>query len=61
MCVTILRMAKSKVSDTEALLVDLRERGIDESQAPDLRSRLAPFAEDWGRPEMAAYDQLPIR
>ena len=51
--------------------VDLRERGIDESQAADLRHRLAPFAEDWNRPEMAAYDaaggagasacQLPAR
>src|ERR1035441_543012 len=41
--------------------VDLRERGIDESQAADLRHRLAPFAEDWNRPEMAAYDELPAR
>jgi len=38
--------------------VDLRERGIDEPQAADLRRRLAPFAEDWDRPEMAAYDEL---
>ena len=41
--------------------VDLRERGIDASQAADLRRRLAPFAEDWDRPEMAAYDELPAR
>src|SRR5450759_1349091 len=41
--------------------VDLRERGIDESQAADLRRRLAPFAEDWNRPEMAVYDELPTR
>ena len=41
--------------------VDLRERGIDESQAADLRRRLGPFAEDWNRPEMAAYDELPSR
>ena len=39
--------------------IDLRKRGIDESQAADLRRRLAPFAEDWDRPEMAAYDELP--
>jgi hypothetical protein len=39
--------------------VDLRERGIDESQAADLRRRLARFSEDWDRPEMAAYDELP--
>ena len=41
--------------------VDLRERGIEESQAADLRHRLASFAEDWDRPEMAAYDELPPR
>jgi len=41
--------------------VDLRERRIDESQAADLRHRLAPFAEDWDRPEMTAYDELPPR
>jgi hypothetical protein len=34
--------------------VDLRERGVDESQAADLRQRLTPFSEDWDRPEMAA-------
>jgi len=41
--------------------VDLRERGIDEPQAADLRRRLGQFAEDWDRPEMAAYDELPPR
>jgi hypothetical protein len=40
--------------------VDLRDRGIDQSQAADLR-RLASFAEDWDRPEMSAYDELPPR
>ena len=44
-----------------AASVDLRERGIDESEAADLRRRLAPFAEDWDRPEMAVYDELPSR
>jgi hypothetical protein len=39
----------------------LRERGIDESQASDLRRRLSTFAEDWDRPEMAAYYELPPR
>ena len=41
--------------------IDLRERGIDESNAADLRRRLAAFTEDWDRPEMAAYDELPPR
>jgi len=39
--------------------IDLRERGIDESQSADLRRRLAPFAEDWDRPEMSVYDRPP--
>lgn len=38
--------------------IDLRERGIDERQAADLRARLSAFAEDWDRPEMAVYDSL---
>jgi hypothetical protein len=41
--------------------VDLRERGIDEAHAVDLRRRLSTFAEDWDRPEMAVYDDLPSR
>lgn len=36
--------------------VSLRERGIDEGQAADLRARLMTFAEDWDSPEMAIYD-----
>ena len=38
--------------------VNVAERGIDESQAANLRSRLQTFAEDWERPEMGAYDAL---
>jgi hypothetical protein len=44
-----------------AQVVDLHERGVDELQAADLRRRLSSFAEDWDRPEMAAYDELPPR
>jgi hypothetical protein len=44
-----------------AQIVDLRERGVDELQAADLCRRLSQFAEDWDRPEMAAYDELPPR
>ena len=39
--------------------IDLFERGINEAQAADLRNRLSAFAEDWNRPEMTAYDELP--
>jgi len=42
-------------------VVDLRERGIDEAQAADLRARLKTFAEDWDRPEAAIYDENPAR
>jgi len=41
--------------------VDLRERGIGEGEAADLHYRLTAFAEDWDRPEMAAYDEVPPR
>ena len=44
-----------------ATSVDLRERGINESQAADLRRRLTSFAEDWESPEMDVYDELPPR
>ena len=36
--------------------IDLRDRGIDESQAGDLRRRLGTFTEDWDSPAMNAYD-----
>ncbi|HKW31066.1 MAG TPA: hypothetical protein VJT54_17210 [Verrucomicrobiae bacterium] len=39
----------------------LHDRGIDEVQAADLRSRLKSFAEDWERPEAAIYDEDPAR
>ena len=41
--------------------VNLSEQGISESQAADLRQRLATFAEDWDRPEMDVYDNLAPR
>ena len=36
--------------------VDLKEHGIDKTQAAELRARLACFAEDWESPEMDIYD-----
>lgn len=36
--------------------VDLREQGINEQMAAELRSRLTTFAEDWDDPEMDIYD-----
>lgn len=41
--------------------VDLAGSGVSEEQAADLRRRLAAFAEDWDRPEMSVYDELPAR
>lgn len=46
------------VTFLESQSVNLVDRGIDEKQAADLRSRLAAFAEDWERPEMDAYDAI---
>lgn len=42
----------------ESVSVDLASRGFNETQAADLRQRLKPFAEDWDRPEMDAYDAV---
>ena len=36
--------------------VNLREHGIDKTQAAEMRARLASFAEDWESPEMNVYD-----
>lgn len=36
--------------------IDLRQRGIDQQHAAEMRARLAPFAEDWDAPEMSDYD-----
>ena len=41
--------------------IDLRARGINETQAEDLRARLRTFAEDWNRPEADIYDENPTR
>lgn len=38
--------------------VNLLERGIDETQATNLRAHLRTFAEDWEQPEMGVYDAL---
>ena len=37
-------------------VVNLRDRGIGEAQAGELRARLWTFAEDWDRPEACIYD-----
>jgi hypothetical protein len=41
--------------------VDLRARGIDETQAVELRARLKTFTEDWERSEANIYDKDPAR
>ncbi len=46
------------VTFLESQVVNLSDRGVDEQQAADLRSRLAAFTEDWERPEMDVYDAL---
>ncbi len=37
--------------------IDLREQGIDEGLAAELRAGFATFAEDWDTPEMDTYDR----
>jgi len=41
--------------------VNLKERGISEAEAAELRWRLGSIAEDWDRPEMDVYDDLSPR
>lgn len=48
--------ARRKFAETAS--VDLASRGINESQAADLRHRLKPFADDWDRPDMDVYDTV---
>ena len=58
-----LQAVRRKLAEISAKnsAVELHDRGIDEVQAADLRSRLKTFAEDWERPEAAIYDENPAR
>lgn len=38
--------------------IDLREQGIDERLAAELRAGFATFADDWEAPEMDIYDEV---
>ena len=49
---------KSEMQTEPEDIINLSERGIDETQAASLRGRLSAFVEDWERPEMEAYDFL---
>jgi hypothetical protein len=46
------------VTFVSAGTIDVAQRGIDETQASDLRECLKPIAGDWDRPEMDAYDAV---
>jgi hypothetical protein len=52
-----IERSRVRVTFLDARGIDLRACGIDETQAADLRARLASFAEDWDRPEAAIYDE----
>ena len=58
-----LQAVRRKLAEiaAENSAVALHDRGIDEVQAADLRSRLKTFAEDWERPEASIYDENPAR
>ena len=56
-----LDQSRVLVTFLESNGVDLRARGINETQAAELRARLKTFAEDWERPEASIYDQDPAR
>lgn len=50
------RQIAERLSELDRGTVDLRSRGLDVPAAAELRARLAAFADDWGSPEMASYD-----
>jgi uncharacterized protein (DUF3084 family) len=60
---TELKIVRRKLAEISAEnpAVALHDRGIDKTQAADLRSRLKTFAEDWERPEASIYDETPAR
>ena len=53
-----VKKARVLVTFVESNEINLRERGIDERRATDLRGRLSAIAEDWERPEMDVYDEV---
>ncbi len=55
---TPVEVHESKVLSTflDTKEINLQERGIDKSQASEIRAKLSPMAEDWNLPEMDVYD-----
>jgi hypothetical protein len=49
--------ARVLVTFLESNIIDLREIGMSEVQAKDLRARLSTFAADWDSSEMDVYDE----
>lgn len=45
------------VTFLESGVIDLRQIGMNEAQAADLRARLSAFAQDWDSSEMDVYDE----
>ena len=59
----VLAETPAEVSESKVLVTfletketNLKERGIGETQAAELRGKLNTIAEDWNRPEMDVYD-----
>lgn len=48
--------AKVLVTFLQPREINLREHGISEKQAAELRSKLSVMEEDWNSPEMSIYD-----
>jgi spore cortex formation protein SpoVR/YcgB (stage V sporulation) len=55
---TPTEVVESKVLVTflETKEINLSERGINSTQAAELRAKLGTMAEDWNKPEMDVYD-----
>ncbi len=48
--------SKVLVTFLETKEINLQERGIDKTQAAQLRAKLSTMTEDWNKPEMDIYD-----
>ena len=61
--IELANLPKDVCDDTRVIVtfletnhVHLSERGIDQTQAAELRSHLETFADEWDSPDMAIYD-----
>jgi hypothetical protein len=60
-CLFVAHIPTMSAPEPQITVVNLQSRGIDETQAADLRDRLKTFTDDWDCLEAAIYDQSPTQ